>query len=214
MPQPHKLTPNQQNRRQRILAATRDLVAQNGYSGMIMRDVAIQAKVSPTTLYNLYNSKDELLFEALRDMVTESARRAANETDGPGYQYLLSHLHHVAEQTRQTPVFVEAIYHSLVRAAVGDSLTPLLLSSLRTDALGSLAAMSQRDELKSNANADALAVALMGVFWSSFISWTSGLLSLNDLESTMLRCHLSVLIPACRGKAKTDLEARYDVLSG
>ena len=44
------LTPNQQERRRRILGAARGLVAKNGYDGMIMRDVAMRAKVSPTTL--------------------------------------------------------------------------------------------------------------------------------------------------------------------
>lgn len=43
-----ELTASQQARRERILSATRTLVGQAGYDGMIMRDVAHLAAVSPT----------------------------------------------------------------------------------------------------------------------------------------------------------------------
>ena len=83
------LTPNQQARRARILEAARALVAEHGYDGMIMRDVATAAHVSPTTLYNLYNTKDELLLEALRDAVAEGWQRAAQVVPDLGLQRLL-----------------------------------------------------------------------------------------------------------------------------
>ena len=67
-----KLTPNQQARRSRILTAAQALLGEHGYDGMIMRDVAARAGVSPTTLYNLYNTKDELLLEALRSIPFDS----------------------------------------------------------------------------------------------------------------------------------------------
>ena len=55
------LTPRQEDRRDRILGVARQMVADYGYGGMVMSEVAERAEVSPTTLYNLYNTKDELL---------------------------------------------------------------------------------------------------------------------------------------------------------
>ena len=54
------LTPRQEVRREKILSAARKLVASQGYDGMVMSDLAEVAEVSPTTLYNLFNTKDEL----------------------------------------------------------------------------------------------------------------------------------------------------------
>ena len=204
-----ELTPNQQKRRQDILSAARALVAEHGYDGTIMRDVAVRAKVSPTTLYNLYNTKDELLLAALRQEVIESNQRAASETDRPGHEYLLRSLYHVARQTRKQPAYVEAISRALLRANAGDPLVNVLLIRLRDDARNSLAAMAERSELAPGTNIDAIAVTLAGAFWSSFLLWGKGLIKLQELEATLQRNYLSILIPVSRGQTKTDLEKHY-----
>lgn len=208
------LTPNQRRRRQRILAATRELVGELGYDGTIMRDVAVRAKVSPTTLYNLYNTKDELLLAALREEVTRSMQHAIEQTDGPGYERLLRHLHHVASQTREAPEFVEAITRALLQAKAGDPLVEFLLHRTRDSVHESLAAMAQREELKPGTDTDAAATALGGAFWASFLLWNKGMIKLDALEAFLSRYYLSVLIPIARGKAKADLEARYEALAG
>ena len=96
------LTANQQERRNRILAAARELVAQHGYDGMIMRDVATAANVSPTTLYNLYNTKDELLLAALRDKLAENLRIATPESFEHGYDYFAAQLENSVRQTHES----------------------------------------------------------------------------------------------------------------
>ena len=68
------LTPKQEERRQRILRAARDMVADHGYEGMVMSQVAERAGVSPTTLYNLYNTKDQLVMESLRELLAQNTR--------------------------------------------------------------------------------------------------------------------------------------------
>jgi AcrR family transcriptional regulator len=208
------LTPNQRKRRQRILAATRELVGELGYDGTIMRDVAVRARVSPTTLYNLYNTKDELLLAALREEVTRSMQQAMEQTEGPGYARLLHHLHHVASQTREAPAFVEAITRALLQAKAGDPLVEFLLHRTRVAVQESLTAMAERQELEPGTDTGDAAIALGGAFWASFLLWNKGMIDLDALETFLMRSYLSVLIPMTRGRAKTDLEARYRALAG
>lgn len=210
---PGSLTPNQQRRRTRILDATRELVTRHGYDGMIMRDVAALADVSATTLYNLYNTKDELLLAALRERITHSSTQAALESDGPGYEYLLAHVRNVCKETRRAPAYVGAIAQALFRASPGDPLTQVLLGALRDDTLQSLRAMHDRGELHSGIDASELATALAGSFWSVFFLWDKGLLKIGDLERAQLKGYLSVLIPAAQGKARNELEKRYRSIS-
>ena len=68
------LTARQEVRREKILSAARKLVASQGYDGMVMSDLAESAEVSPTTLYNLFNTKDELLLEALDTLYTKNKK--------------------------------------------------------------------------------------------------------------------------------------------
>ena len=62
-------TPRQQERRQRILEAARSALSDNGYERLNMRDLAVAAGVSPTTLYNQFENKDTLVLAALSDML-------------------------------------------------------------------------------------------------------------------------------------------------
>jgi len=207
-----ELTPNQKKRRQRILAATRDLVGELGYDGTIMRDVAVRAKVSPTTLYNLYNTKDELLLAALREEVTRSMQQAEQQTAGPGYERLLRHIHHVAKQTREAPAFVEAITRALLQSKAGDPLVDFLLLRARDAMSLSVSAMADRRELEPGTDPGTVATALSGAFWSAFMLWSKGMITLQELETFLTRSYLSVLIPVSRGKAKADLEVRYQAM--
>jgi len=57
-------------RRARILAAARELVAERGYAGLTMRDLAQASRVSVPTLYNLFGGKQGLLLGELQEIFT------------------------------------------------------------------------------------------------------------------------------------------------
>lgn len=52
-------------RRARILVAARELIAERGYDGLTMRDLAQASRVSVPTLYNLFGGKQALLLGEL-----------------------------------------------------------------------------------------------------------------------------------------------------
>ena len=208
------LTPNQQARRVRILIAARDLVAEYGYDGMIMRDVATTANVSPTTLYNLYNTKDELLLEALRESVAEGWNRAAEEVAEIGFERLVVQLHHSVEQAREEPAYAKAITQALLRANKGDQLVDVLLNRIQRGVTASLVSMQGRKQLKEGVDTDKLALALVGVYWSNFMLWSKGLVAIDDLEDELKRAYLSYLLPVVQGRIKKEIQAQFDTVSG
>ena len=61
------LTPKQVARRESIIKAVRSLLSRHGYDGVSMRKVAAEAGVSPSTLYEIYESKDTLILESVRN---------------------------------------------------------------------------------------------------------------------------------------------------
>src|SRR5829696_4939979 len=52
-------------RRARIGKVARELVAERGYAGLTMRELAQKARVAVPTLYNLFGSKDAILVAEL-----------------------------------------------------------------------------------------------------------------------------------------------------
>src|SRR5687767_9281754 len=69
-------------RRGRILAAARRLVAERGYDGLTMRDLAAAARVSVPTLYNLFGGKDAILVAELEAAAVRMAASVPPIEDG------------------------------------------------------------------------------------------------------------------------------------
>ena len=189
------LTPNQRERRDRILNAARELVAKHGYDGTIMRDVATLARVSPTTLYNLYNTKDELLLEALRDRVAEGWNRTMEEFQDLGFGRLLGQLHNSVDQTREEPAYAKAITQTLLRASEGDQILDVLLDGSIRAAKLSLEAMRDSGQIHAEVDLQALAEAMVAAFWANYMMWSKGLFDPDRLESELKRAYLALLLP-------------------
>src|SRR5262245_47954180 len=107
-------------RRARILAAARRLIAERGYDGLTMRELARVSRVSVPTLYNLFGGKHAILLGELEEtfaQVVGSMRSAGGRTfverafagceaanrdllSMPRYSRELVHLFLVSEDTR------------------------------------------------------------------------------------------------------------------
>ncbi len=60
-----------EERKRRILDVARKLIAEKGYDGVTMRELADLSLVSVPTLYNLFGGKNELLFAAVESYFAE-----------------------------------------------------------------------------------------------------------------------------------------------
>lgn len=55
--------------RERILAATRRLLGEVGFEGVTLKAITDQASVGAGSFYNLFGSKDEVVFEVIREAI-------------------------------------------------------------------------------------------------------------------------------------------------
>jgi AcrR family transcriptional regulator len=69
------LTPNQADRRRRVIEAAVQLASEGGYELVQMRDVAARANVALGTIYRYFESKDQLLGAALVEWATALEKR-------------------------------------------------------------------------------------------------------------------------------------------
>lgn len=56
--------------RERILAATRELLGEVGLEGLTLRAITDRAEVGPGSFYNLFDSKESVIFEVVREAIT------------------------------------------------------------------------------------------------------------------------------------------------
>ena len=200
------LTPRQEIRREKILSAARKLVASQGYEGMVMSDLAVIAGVSPTTLYNLFNTKDELLLEALRGLIVKNYERVGKVHEDTGWKYLLKVAENGAWLRSSEPEFGVAITDALLRAKPGDPLTKLLFEGVREDFLRSLTKMKSKGVLLDEVDPAHLATILVGNYWSTFILLNKGIERNKQLFLSTKINMLSLLVSSSRGEAKQQME--------
>ena len=206
MPKMKPLTPKQLTRRRRIFSAARDMIGAHGYEGMVMSQVAEAASVSPTTLYNLFNTKDQLIIAALQDFLLDNARETFKAAGGLGWRFMVGTVVGGARLTMDSPAYSEAMLTALQRSRSGDPLVRMLIEDGCKSFRRSLAVMQAQSELHADLDVANLAVQLNGVYWSSFFMWNKGVLRLADLEKTVLSSFLAVLIPHATGSAHLALQ--------
>lgn len=99
--------------RTRILEAAARIVAERGFHGMSMRDLAHAAGQSLANLYNYFPAKDDLLFalqsRAFETLIAtaEEAVGSASEAEARLYAFVLNHVRYVTSHPHVMRVLVQ-----------------------------------------------------------------------------------------------------------
>ena len=195
------LTPRQTQRRRSILKEVRDQLSSAGYDGLSMRDVAANAGVSPTTLYNLYESKDGLVLAALEDLLAELGV-AIQATHTTGIERLVARARAIGRQITETPRYAEAMARMLFAAGPSDPITRILMSSAARDFEDLLFEMQRRKELRADVDVDRFVRLLLGNGWAIILLWLKGFIALHDLVDEYIRAHVLTIMPAMTPSAQ------------
>jgi AcrR family transcriptional regulator len=201
------LTAVQQQRRERILLSARDQLSQLGYEGLNMRELAVIADVSTSTLYNLYQSKDTLILAALEDQLADINAVVA-ETNSSGLGRFLARVEAVADQIVETPKYAEAMGKMLFGADAHDPIVQLLIGTSLSFNREELAEMASCGELRQETDRNFLARSLSSTGWSTVLMWMKGYVALHDFKQEYVRNAVTMLLPYVTQAAEVRLRQR------
>lgn len=201
------LTAVQQQRRERILLSARDQLSQFGYEGLNMRELAVIADVSTSTLYNLYQSKDTLILAALEDQLADINAVVA-ETNTSGLGRFLARVEAVADQIVETPKYAEAMGKMLFGADAHDPIVQLLIGSSLSFNREELAEMAGCGELRQETDRNFLARSLSSTGWSTVLMWMKGYVALHDFKQEYVRNAVTMMLPYVTQAAEVRLRQR------
>jgi AcrR family transcriptional regulator len=165
-----ELSPEQQDRRRRLIDAAFELGAAGGYSAVHMRDVSITANVALATIYRYFSSKDDLLAAAmtewtarLRGRVAQSPPRGETRADR-----MVDVLSRACRAMERQPKLSEALVRALSSADAG-------VRESGADVQRQIASMGDAIlvDLDPEVRADILA-AIGHVWYSTLVSWANG----------------------------------------
>lgn len=197
------LTPRQVQRREGILKAVREQLERYGYDGLNMRELADTAKVSPTTLYNLFESKDVLILAALKDLLSQLAEIAdadAERIQAPGLPRFLARREAVANQIVETPRYAEAMQRMLLNAEPSSPIAKILLADGMQQHYADIREMQGLGQLRQDIDVELLARNLSGNGWATILLWMKGFIALQHLRREYVRSHVLTLLPVMTPK--------------
>jgi TetR/AcrR family transcriptional regulator, cholesterol catabolism regulator len=164
------LTPGQQARRRRVVAAALELAAEGGYESVQMRDVSTKADVALGTIYRYFSSKDHLLAAAmaeltggLHEQVTHVPPKGASAADR-----LIDVYRRATRALERQPKLTAALITALSSPDAGVNENAALVR-------GHIAGMAQQILADLDPDDRDEIVSILGhVFYSTLTAWAHG----------------------------------------
>jgi len=186
-----ELSPEQQDRRRRLIDAAFELGAEGGYGAVHMRDVSITANVALATIYRYFSSKDDLLAAAmtewtarLRARVAQSPPRGDTRVDR-----MVDVLSRACRAMERQPKLSEALVRALSSADAG-------VRESGADVQRQIASMGDAIlvDLDPEVCADILA-AIGHVWYSTLVSWANGRRDFASVTAELERAARVLITP-------------------
>ncbi|MDX1511823.1 MAG: TetR family transcriptional regulator [Nitriliruptorales bacterium] len=178
------LTPSQQERRQRMLAAAQELAIEGGWDAVQMRDVSERADVALGTLYRYFPSKVHLLVGVMRS-ATETLGRSLERRPAEGTtaaERVFEVLDRGTRALQREPKLTEAMVRALMfaDATAADDVNEVTSQTTTTI----IAAMNANGRTPSDDDTSVARVLEM-VWLTSILSWLSGRCTTDEMTEDL-----------------------------
>ena len=170
-----------QKRRRKIVRAARALVKQTGDTGFSMRALADQARVSIATPYNLFGSKQAVMFAVLDDDLESYQNRLA-KLRADEIEVFFKAVSLAASLYSTEPTFYRAVLFAVYNDG-GREYRAMFGGPRHAMWKGMVQSAIGAGLLSSDLEPDAFAINLGRTFFSVIMEWVSGQVSLPELEA-------------------------------
>jgi len=188
-----RLTPRQAARRAAVLRVVRQRLDEDGFDAVNMRDVARDADVSPSTLYEVYGSKESLILTA----VEHDLHDLAIEEDHwePGLERLVHRLESLARMFDGSPKAAEALTRLFFAGGPDSPANRVLLDNGIEARRVALQEMIATNQLRNDFDVEFYSRALISLTWGTALFWLKGMLAPGAFRTELIRSSMSVILP-------------------
>ncbi len=194
-------------RRERILAAAREIIADGGLQALTTRDLAERARVTVPTVYNLVGPRDEVLFAAVEDQTTRFLSAIGSRAGLPPAERVLAVSRDCVAELVGAPHYYRAILLLMHSSDAGADVRRSVGRTVVRQFEEAVVALGEAGELVDWIAPRQLAERLGVGLTSSSLQWATGDLSDEDFERAAQLGTCLLLLGACSGEAHATLEA-------
>lgn len=164
LPPPRAAAPT--GRHREIIDAAAELMAEFGYGGASLRELARRVGMSQPSLYHYFDSKEDLLLQIIETLAADMQRRAptALPTDPTEFPRILADLVRDIYDTREHPLYVRAVFAcSRMDPRFGAANRQIFVDSMLGQLRGGLAPFVARGELPEQECVDLLRMVVHAI---------------------------------------------------
>jgi AcrR family transcriptional regulator len=197
---------NKGERKRRILAAARKLIAKHGFDGLTMRELAEASRVSVPTVYNLFGSKHAILAEEMGEAFGRIG--AAMVSVGELTERVFS----IYEAGLDEMLGKPAYYREIIRVFLTEAALDPLRKQVEDGYIGAMTAnlreAQAKDELAAWIDPEVVSRQLFFHYMMSVLGWAKG--ELDDERTRAVAFHglCLLLLGVTTGDAARKLEKR------
>ena len=196
-------------RRERILEATRQFIAEHGVVDLTIRDLARACRVSVPTLYRTFGSKQDLLAEAVRSFFNVEVLGDALERTGlRGHQRLLMMIDLCGQSILDLPEYNRQLMALYLGSNVGRSLSWEITEQMTDDAECALKEIKEAGELLPWVDLKVLAERIAAQCIAVSIEFASGTLTSEGYHAAFGYTTAMMMAAATTGGARQAFEDR------
>lgn len=192
-------------RTERILSTARRLIAERGYNGINMRDLARESRVSVPTVYKLCGDKNEVLAKAVQGQFTELLRAFTQAGGKTGLERVMAIVEGCGRELVRLSRYSHAVLAVLVGSGQMGEVSELIAGALSDGIEAGLNEMKESRQLAPWADPRTLAEQIAGLTILSTIEWETGHLADENLQPAMVYGTALMLASATRGAASKRL---------
>ena len=189
----------QLERRQQILASTREMISEVGPKEINIRKLAERCGVSVPTLYNQFNSKDELIYTAASEIYRLHLEKADSTCKSTGLGRFLHILDSMDEMLKSDP----RISRELVKVTPHRSESYRIGQRMHTQAVTE---MKEQGDLVDWIDADYLGKRIYQTLRNVLIEWSQGRMDDKEVIVTRRTESMLMLLGVSTGKTHDKVE--------
>lgn len=198
------LSARQKKRYIAILNVALDLMERKGFDGVSVRELAELAEITPTTIYNVFGSKEALLSAAL-EFRTRSFMRNALDSGEKGFDGLIAINRRIASTSIQSNELTRSVATRLAR----DSTLFAVRQIYRTFHCNFIRDIQASGDMVPQARPEALACMLMMSHNAALNHWASNEIEPEYLSSFFDIETCNILYPVTHGLTKEQIDACF-----
>ena len=195
-------------RGERILEATRELLAERGYDRVTVRELAERCGVSVPTLYNRFGGKDELIARAVEARFAPVLTSNGEDEEAAGYARLMALVGRIADGVVELADYHRALLRAFTQVRETGAIHESLAHGLAGAIGEQLGEMRGRRQLADWVSIDVLAAQVATACIAATMTWSSGAVSDAGLRAFMEHSVGLLLAASSRGATQRALLER------